>query len=139
MSRKALRRTVTFVVIAVILLAIALSTFLTVRETREQDNSLHTLQASGRLKQDLDQVQQMMPDEHGALYMLIGTRAFYKRATYIFPLSPLLDLTGDARDGCRQSVECRSRLDDLDRTIRRWRRIAMRWRCGRPCIQGVSG
>jgi|UPI00068E9039 diguanylate cyclase (GGDEF)-like protein/PAS domain S-box-containing protein len=118
LSRKVLRRTVTFVVIAVILLAIALSTFLTVRQTREQDNSLHTLQASGRLKQDLDQVQQMMLDEHGALYTLIGTRAFYKRTAYIFPLSPLLDLTGDAREGCRQSVECRSRLDDLDRTIR---------------------
>ncbi|CAN0622886.1 diguanylate cyclase [Burkholderia multivorans] len=118
LSRKAVRRTVTFVVVAVILSAIALSTFLTVRQTREQDNSLRTLQASGRLKQDLDQVQQMMLDEHGELYTLVGTRAFYKRAAYIFPLSPLLALTADAREGCRQSVACRSQLDDLDRTIR---------------------
>ncbi len=104
--------------VTIILSAIALSTFLAMRQTREQDSSLLTLQASGRLKQDLDQVQQMMLDEHGQLYTLVGTRAFYKRAAYIFPLSALLDLTGDARGGCRRSAACLSHLDDLDRVIR---------------------
>jgi len=118
LSGKAVRRAVTFVVVTIILSAIALSTFLAMRQTREQDNSLRTLQASGRLKQDLDQVQQMMLDEHGQLYTLVGTRAFYKRAAYIFPLSALLDLTSDARGGCRRSDACLSRLDDLDTMIR---------------------
>lgn len=118
LSGNAVRQAVTFVVVTIILSAIALSTFLALRQTREQNNSLRTLQTSGHLKQDLDQLQQMMLDEHGQLYTLVGTRAFYKRAAYIFPLSALLELTGDARENCRRSDACLSRLDDLDRVIR---------------------
>jgi hypothetical protein len=103
---------------------------LAVRQAQEQNAVMRTLEASGRLKHDLDEVQQMMLDEHGELYTLIGTRPFYKRAAYIFPLPALVALTDDARGGCRQHSVCLSRLADLDDLIqklaRRSNALAMR-------------
>ncbi|SDI56661.1 PAS domain-containing protein [Paraburkholderia phenazinium] len=112
--REAARKAITAVAVVFILSAIALSTFLALRQTREQDEALRTLHESGLLKRDLDQVQQMMLDEHGELYTQIETRAFYKRDAFSFPLRALLELTSDARGGCRQNAICPSRLADLD-------------------------
>ncbi|WP_172161156.1 PAS domain-containing protein [Paraburkholderia elongata] len=96
-----------------------MNTFLARRQTHEQENSLSTLRESGRLKHDLDQVQQMMLDERGQLYTLISTRPFYKRTAYNFPMSALLELTGDARLGCRGREDCLSRLNELDEMMRK--------------------
>jgi hypothetical protein len=68
------RKAFTVIVVAFILSAIGMNTFLAHRQTHEQENSLSTLRESGRLKHDLDQVQQIMLDEHGELYTLISTR-----------------------------------------------------------------
>ncbi|RFU49087.1 bifunctional diguanylate cyclase/phosphodiesterase [Paraburkholderia sp. DHOC27] len=101
-----------------ILAAIAGNTILAVRQTYEQNNALRALQASSRLKQDLDNLQQTLLDENGELYTLIGTKAFYKRASYVFPLQALFALTRDARDACNRRTVCLSELDDLDGMIR---------------------
>lgn len=118
-AKEAARKAITVVAVAFILTAIALSTFLALRQTREQDEALRTLHASGRLKRDLDQVQQMMLDEHGELYTQIETRPFYKRDAFTFPLRGLLELTGDAREGCRRNANCLSHLSDLDDMLRK--------------------
>jgi hypothetical protein len=107
---EAARRAITVIAVLFILSSIATSTVLALRQAKEQNAAMRTLEASGRLKHDLDEVQQMMLDEHGELYTLIGTRPFYKRAAYIFPLPALLALTDDARRGCRQNARCLSRL-----------------------------
>jgi PAS domain S-box-containing protein len=116
---EAARRAITVIAVLFILSSIATSTVLALRQAKEQNAAMRTLEASGRLKHDLDEVQQMMLDEHGELYTLIGTRPFYKRAAYIFPLPALLALTGDARGGCRQNAICLSRLADLDDMIQK--------------------
>ena len=116
---EAARRAIAVIAVLLILSSIATSTYLALRQAREQNASMRTLQVSGHLKQDLDDVQQIMLDEHGELYTLIGTRPFYKRASYIFPLPALLALTDDARGGCRQNAECLSRLADVDDMIQK--------------------
>jgi diguanylate cyclase (GGDEF)-like protein/PAS domain S-box-containing protein len=116
---EAARRAITVIAVLFILSSIATSTVLALRQAKEQNAAMRTLEASGRLKHDLDEVQQMMLDEHGELYTLIGTRPFYKRAAYILPLPALLAQTGDARGGCRQNAICLSRLADLDDMIQK--------------------
>ncbi|HEX7913466.1 MAG TPA: EAL domain-containing protein [Paraburkholderia sp.] len=118
-NREFTRKTFTVIAVAFILSAIGLNTFLAHRQTLEQENSVSTLRESGRLKRDLDQLQQMMLDEHGELYTLISTRPFYKRAAYQFPVATLLELSGDARTGCRGRSDCVSRLDQLDEMMRK--------------------
>lgn len=113
------RKVFAFIAVTFILAAIGINTLLANGQTREQENSLSTLRESGRLKRDLDQVQQMMLDEHGELYTLISTRPFYRRASYSFPMSTLLALTRDARVGCRGREECTSRLTELDDMMRK--------------------
>ncbi|WGS52050.1 EAL domain-containing protein [Paraburkholderia sp. D15] len=117
-QRELAARVFTGIVVMFILSAIGLNTFLARRQTHEQENSVGTLHEWGRLKRDLDQVQQIMLDEHGELNTLIGTRAFYNRAPYFFPMTTLLDLTNDARVGCRERKDCLSRLDELDDMMR---------------------
>ncbi|CAE6728074.1 sensor domain-containing protein [Paraburkholderia haematera] len=118
-NREFARKAFVAIAVAFILSAIGINTFLAHRQTSEQENSLRTLRESGRLKHDLDQVQQMMLDEHGELYTLISTRPFYKRAGYTFPMSTLLELTADARVGCRGRGDCVSRLNELDEMMRK--------------------
>ncbi|WCM23608.1 EAL domain-containing protein [Paraburkholderia bryophila] len=118
-QRDVARKILTAVAVAFILAAIGMNTFLAHRQTREQENSLGTLRESGRLKHDLDDVQQMMLDEHGELYTLVSTRPFYKRAPYYFPVAALLDLTSDARSGCAERSDCISHLNELDDMLRR--------------------
>jgi diguanylate cyclase (GGDEF)-like protein len=113
------RTIISLVAVVFILSAIAFNTVLALRQTREQNQSLRTLQTSGQVKRDLDQLQQMMLDEHGDLYTVVSTRAFYKRADYAFPLVTLLELTADARGACRVSHDCNSRFDDLDSMLRK--------------------
>lgn len=117
--REIARRSVTIIAVISILAVIATSTFVALRQGVEQDHSLRTIEVAGRLRHDLDQLQQTMLDEHGALYTSIATTPFYRRADYSFPLAELLKLTRDARDSCRDNNECVSRLDDLDNMIGR--------------------
>jgi diguanylate cyclase (GGDEF)-like protein/PAS domain S-box-containing protein len=104
--------------IASILVAIATSTGLALWQTREQNTALRSLQSSGRLKSDLDQLQQIMLDAHGDLYTQISTAPFYHRQQYAFPLRALLALTVDARSACGSRPTCISQLDDLDGMLR---------------------
>jgi diguanylate cyclase (GGDEF)-like protein/PAS domain S-box-containing protein len=113
-GRGRVRRAITVIAVIFILSSIATSTFLALRQAQEQNAALRTLQASGRLKHDLDEIQQLLLDEHGYLYTLIGTAPFYKRAAYVFPLSRLLELAHDARGECRTNAVCLSRLAALD-------------------------
>ncbi|WP_186308596.1 EAL domain-containing protein [Paraburkholderia sp. BCC1885] len=112
------RRALSILAVVLILAAIATNTIIALRQTEEQNSALRTLQSSSRLKRDLDQVQQMMLDEHGELYTLISTKPFYRRPAYVFPRIGLLALTSDARDACKRSATCLSQLDDLDGMIR---------------------
>jgi diguanylate cyclase (GGDEF)-like protein/PAS domain S-box-containing protein len=116
--RKFERIALSLLAVLAILAAIGANTFLAVRQAAEQNNAMRALQSSSRLKQDLDQLQQMMLDEHGELYTLISTKSFYKRSPYTFPLHELAELTNDARDACKHGTTCLSELDDLDGMIR---------------------
>lgn len=112
------RTTLSILAVLLILAAIGANTLLAVRQADEQKNAMRALQSSSRLKQDLDQLQQMMLDEHGELYTLISTKSFYPRSPYTFPLRELGELTNDARDACKRRSTCLSELDDLDGMIR---------------------
>jgi diguanylate cyclase (GGDEF)-like protein/PAS domain S-box-containing protein len=114
----ALRSAVTALVVAVILGAIAASTYLSLKQTADQNDALRTLQAAGQFKHDLDELQQIMLDQHGDLYTVISTRAFYDRPKLKFPLAELLDLIADARARCGTDRQCDVRLSDLDAMIR---------------------
>ncbi|EEA03575.1 diguanylate cyclase/phosphodiesterase [Burkholderia sp. H160] len=118
-GQEATRKAATVIAVIAILAVIATSTYLAIRQSSEQDSSLRTIQASGRLRHDLDQVQQVMLDEHATLYTSIATVPFYKRAGYRFPMLELLALTRDARESCSENQECVSRLSDLDDMIGR--------------------
>jgi diguanylate cyclase (GGDEF)-like protein/PAS domain S-box-containing protein len=117
-SKTLRRRVLSLWAVVAILAAIATNTVIALRQTDEQNLALQALQSSGRLKQDLDQLQQMMLDEHGDLYTLISTKPFYRRPEYVFPVQPLLALTRDARDACKRRPTCLSQLDDLDEMLR---------------------
>ncbi|WP_406868247.1 EAL domain-containing protein [Paraburkholderia fungorum] len=117
-SESARRTVLSILAVCLILAAIAANTVLALRQTEEQDSALQALQTSSRLKRDLDQLQQMMLDEHGELYTLISTKPFYTRSAYIFPLRELLELTNDVRDACKRRATCLSQLDDLDGMLR---------------------
>ncbi|HEX3379960.1 MAG TPA: EAL domain-containing protein [Paraburkholderia sp.] len=119
LGQEATRKGGTVIAVLAILAVIATSTFLAIRQSSEQDSSLRTIQASGRLRHDLDQVQQVMLDEHATLYTSIATVPLYKRAAYSFPMLELLALTRDARESCSENQECVSRLSDLDDMIGR--------------------
>ncbi|KXU84774.1 diguanylate cyclase [Paraburkholderia monticola] len=119
MGQEATRKAPTVIAVLAILAVIATSTFLAIRQSSEQDSALRTIQASGRLRHDLDQVQQVMLDEHATLYTSIATVPLYKRAPYSFPMLQLLALTRDARESCSENQECVSRLSDLDDMIGR--------------------
>ncbi|WP_178392143.1 bifunctional diguanylate cyclase/phosphodiesterase [Burkholderia sp. SRS-W-2-2016] len=113
------RKAGTLIAVLAILAVIATSTFLALRQSSEQDSALRTIQASGRLRHDLDQLQQLMLDEHAILYTSIATVPLYKRAAYNFPMSALLALTRDARESCSENHVCVSRLSELDDMIGR--------------------
>jgi hypothetical protein len=119
LGQEATRKAGTVIAVLAILAVIATSTFLAIRQSGEQDSSLRTIQASGRLRHDLDQVQQVMLDEHAILYTSIATVPLYQRAPYDFPMLELLALTRDARESCSENQECVSRLSDLDDMIGR--------------------
>ncbi|MGF6722161.1 diguanylate cyclase (GGDEF)-like protein/PAS domain S-box-containing protein [Paraburkholderia sp. GAS41] len=112
------RTALSVLAVFVILVAIAGNTVLAVRQTVEQNSAVQALQSSSRLKQDLDQLQQKMLDEHGELYTLISTKSFYRRSPYVFPLQALSELTNDARHACGRKTSCLSQLDDLDGMVR---------------------
>ncbi|APA88017.1 EAL domain-containing protein [Paraburkholderia sprentiae WSM5005] len=118
-GQEATRKAGTVIAVLAILAVIATSTFLAIRQSSEQDSSLRTIQASGRLRHDLDQVQHVMLDEHAMLYTSIATVPLYHRAAYSFPMLELLALTRDARESCSENQECVSRLSDLDDMIGR--------------------
>ncbi|EKS70322.1 MULTISPECIES: bifunctional diguanylate cyclase/phosphodiesterase [unclassified Caballeronia] len=97
-----------------ILAAIGTSTFLALKQTAEQDIAMTALQSSSRLKRDLDRFQQLMLEEHGDLYTLIGTKPFYHRQDYRFHLDELLALLKDARAACSGRIGCQPQLADLE-------------------------
>lgn len=98
-----------------ILSAIALNTTLAIQQTREQTSVLTAMEAASDVKHNLDELQQLLLDEHAELYTRIGTIPFYKRQPYAFPLSEVNELEQSARKGCNARVGCMVRLDDLDR------------------------
>ncbi|QIE29316.1 bifunctional diguanylate cyclase/phosphodiesterase [Caballeronia sp. SBC2] len=113
------RRTQVLTVLAVvfILSAIALNTVLAMRQTQEQNDALAALQASSRVKHNLDALQQLLFDEHAELYTRVGTRPFYTRAPYTFPLDQVTALTQEAREGCKSRASCIGHLDELNRMV----------------------
>jgi diguanylate cyclase (GGDEF)-like protein/PAS domain S-box-containing protein len=117
-SKTIWRRAVSLLAVIAILAAIATNTILALRQTREQDQALRALQSSGRLKRDLDQLQQTMLDEHGDLYTLISTKPFYHRPEYSFPLRQSLERTADARYACKHRPTCLLQLADLEEMLR---------------------
>jgi diguanylate cyclase (GGDEF)-like protein len=113
------RTVVSTLAVACILCAIAFNTVLATRQAREQNQALQALQTSGQVKRDLDQLQQMMLDEHGDLYTAVSTRPFYNRAHYAFPIISVLALTAEARSLCAEETGCVARFNDLDSMIRK--------------------
>jgi len=113
------RRVLSVLMVLLILAAIATDTILALRQTDEQNSASRELQSSSRLKQDLDEVQNIMLDEHERLYTLTSTKPFYIRSKYAYPRPSLFKLTKDARGTCGQRAACLAKLDDLDEMIRR--------------------
>lgn len=112
------RRALSVLAVIAILGAIGTNTALALRQMQEQDLAVRALQSSGRLKRDLDQLQQTMLDEHGDLYTIISTKPFYHRPAYSFPLQQSLERTADARDACKRRPTCLLQLSDLEEMLR---------------------
>lgn len=108
---------VTFIAVVAILSAIALNTTLAIRQAREQTGVLSAMEATSDVKHNLDELQQLLLDEHSELYIQIGTVAFYKRAPYAFPLDQVDELEQAARAACTGRVGCIVRIDELDRMM----------------------
>lgn len=108
---------VILIAVIFILSAIALNTVLAIQQTREQTNVLAAVQASSDVKHNLDELQQLLLDEHSELYTNIGTIPFYERAPYVFPLNQIIELKENARAACNGRVGCVFRLDELDRMM----------------------
>ena len=105
----------TIFAVVFILSAIALNTTLAIRQTQEQASVLTAVQASSDVKHNLDELQQLLLDEHSELYTRISTLPFYRREPYAFPLGQVNELEENARLACGGRVGCVFRLDELDR------------------------
>lgn len=75
----------TVLAVVFILSAIGLNTALAMRQTREQNEALASVQASSKLKRNLDALQQLLLEEHAELYTRVGTRAFIRGLLTSFP------------------------------------------------------
>ena len=105
----------TICAVAFILSAIALNTTLAIQQTQEQTSVMDAVQASSDVKHNLDELQQLLLDEHSELYTRISTIPFYKREPYSFPLDQVSELEENARLACGGRVGCVFRLSELDR------------------------
>ena len=117
-------KVLTVLAVFFILSAIAMNTVLAIRQAGEQRRTLATIQASSAVKRALDDFQQALLDEHADLYMLVGTKSFYKRAPYAFPLDQLQASSAGAREGCVSRDSCLSRLAELDVMTRTLARLS---------------
>jgi len=111
-------RGLTLVAVVFVLFAIGLNAVLAIQQTREQNDALFGLQASGRVKHNLDALQQLLFEEHAELYTRVGTVPFYRRPDYVFPLAQVSALTQDALAGCKSRGHCVARLAELDRMVK---------------------
>lgn len=114
------RKTAAAIIVAVIFIlsAIALNTTLAIQQTQEQRSVLTAVEASSDVKHNLDELQQLLLDEHSELYTRISTLPFYKREPYAFPLGQVNALEESARLACGGRVGCVFRLSELDRMTR---------------------
>jgi len=101
-----------------ILSAIALNTAIALRQSHEQRYALSQQRAVESAKRDLDELQDALLDEHEQLYTVIGTRPFYRRAAYIYPLPALIDNANAAQRTCEGRERCIALLDELKDMIR---------------------
>ncbi|WP_321814896.1 MULTISPECIES: putative bifunctional diguanylate cyclase/phosphodiesterase [unclassified Paraburkholderia] len=104
--------------VVAILAAIALNTTLALKQVHEQRNALTQQHAVESVKQNLDELQNTLLDEHEQLYTVIGTRPFYRRAAYIYPLPALIDHANAAQKTCEGRERCLALLDELKDMIR---------------------
>ncbi|TDV09916.1 sensor domain-containing protein [Paraburkholderia caballeronis] len=115
---------VTAIAVLCILAAIGLNTALALWQTREQNNALGQQRSVALIKHNLDELQQALLDEHEQLYTVIGTRPFYRRAAYIFPLPALIDYTTSAQHACGSDERCIGLLEELKDMIRHLGRLS---------------
>jgi len=111
-------RVITPLALVVILSAIALNTSIAFRQSQERRYTLEQQHAVESAKQDLDELQNALLDEHEQLYTVIGTRPFYRRAAYIYPLPALIDNASAAQRTCEGRERCIALLDELKDMIR---------------------
>lgn len=117
-------RLITVLAVVSILAAIGLNTALAIRQTQEQNHTLGQQQAVASVKNNLDALQDALLDEHEQLYTVIGTRPFYKRPAYIYPLPAMLDYASAAQRSCGGEQHCMALLDELKDMIRRLGRLS---------------
>jgi diguanylate cyclase (GGDEF)-like protein len=103
----------TSLVVCCIITAIAINTVLAVRETDEQNEALRQQRSTTIVKHNLDELQQMLLDEHEETHTLVGTRPFYREALVAFPLAESLRYADDARKACSSDARCESLLQEL--------------------------
>ena len=108
----------TLLAVAIILGAIGTNTVLALGQTSEQASALEEMQQSGRLKHDLDVVQQLMLGQHEYLYTIISTKPLFRRPELVFPLRQSMRLINDARGACGSKPRCLSALAELDDMLR---------------------
>jgi diguanylate cyclase (GGDEF)-like protein/PAS domain S-box-containing protein len=109
---------------ASILAALTLNTTLALHQTQEQNRTLIQQRAVASVKHDLDALQDALLDEHEQLYTVIGTRPFYKRPVYIYPLPALLDYASAAEINCAGEHRCIALLDQLKDMIQQLGRLS---------------
>lgn len=117
-------RMVTPLALVAILSAIALNTAIALHQSREQRRALEQQHAVESVKRDLDELQNTLLDEHEQLYTVIGTRPFYRRAAYIYPLPLLIDNASAAQQTCEGRERCLALLDELKDMIRHLGRMS---------------
>lgn len=107
-----------------ILAALALNTTLAIHQTHEQARALDQQRAVATVKHQLDALQDDLLDEHEQLYTVIGTRPFFKRPAYIYPLPALLDYASAAQQTCAGEARCVALLDQLKGMIEQLGRLS---------------
>jgi len=117
-------RLVAGLAVALILTAIALNTALALHQTEEQNRALGQQHSAASVKHNLDALQDALLDEHEQLYTVIGTRPFYRRPAYIYPLPALIDYASAAQASCGAGPRCVALLDELKDMIQHLGRLS---------------
>ncbi|QGZ66617.1 putative bifunctional diguanylate cyclase/phosphodiesterase [Paraburkholderia acidisoli] len=107
-----------------ILAALTLNTTLAIHQTHEQARALSQQRAVASVKHQLDALQDDLLDEHEQLYTVIGTRPFFRRPDYIYPLPALLDYATAAQQTCGSEARCVELLDQLKGMIEQLGRLS---------------